>query len=545
MPDPAHTIARLIAGRPVRPDELAALPDTWGALARAMQSANGKGPSEALEAFLLGCPNAAELRAAIMAADPDSPEEPEAEEEPLPLFANVPELPEGARLPDTLMAEAEGAGRWLTQYQSFASLASPMTPGEFHEILGLTILSAATARRVCLRVSSHSIYPNLYALLVAPSTLFRKTTGLRIAEGTLEAAGLRRLILPSRLTPESLMTELTGRKPRNYDDWEKTDKDDWQAERQFAAQRFWAVEEASGLLDSFDRQYSAGLLPLVLDLWDCPEVRTVFTLGNGRQTVRRAYLTICGATTPAALKPHLSNPAHWGNGLWARFILLTPTARAAWKFWPEAADIPQALTSPLKTLALEKLPLPKSDNWGGHEPPQPLTASLAPDVWEHWEAYARALEFELLAREGFSPRLNPSYGRLATLAIKVATLLAAIDWAMGGKSASLVIGLRHWARAQLITEHWRASLHRLIELPDHEGRGDDLDARILHLLRNAPNGLTSREIAQALSMTRASERAEVNATLDLLKRDGLIEEFERKGKRGPPAKACRVVKPKP
>jgi hypothetical protein len=392
------------------------------------------------------------------------------------------------------------------------------------------MIASCIARRVVLKVGTKDIFPNLYSLIVAPSTRFRKSTAFDIANQTLDRAGLRRLTLPARMSPESLLQELTGRSPGDFGQWEKVDQDEWQDERVFAAQRAWLMEEAATLLESFDQKHSAALLPIVLDLYDCPGARSVSTIGRGRQTVRRAYLTICGPTTPAALKTHLANSSYWGNGLWARFIFVTPDHHPEWKFWDTTTkDIPNALTQSLKTLALEKLPMPKQEIMSEAKPLEPITISLAKGVWEHWESYAKSLEFEMI--EKIPARFHASYGRFATFAIKVAMLLSTVDWAESNRKTPITIGLTHWARAQMITELWRANLHRLAELPNRDGDEDDLETKIMRRLSN-DQPMTAREISRALNMTAKNERDAIDLMLPRMKRDGLIDERKRKGERG-------------
>ena len=113
-------------------------------------------------------------------------------------------------------------------------------------------------------------------------------------------------------------------RPSTFESWSGEEKRRWLDERAFSAQRGWLIDEASHLLDSFNRDYTAGLLPLVLALYDCPEREVSQTLGRGRQSVSYAYLSISGATTPSALAAHIHRSANWSNGLWARFAIVTP-----------------------------------------------------------------------------------------------------------------------------------------------------------------------------------------------------------------------------
>lgn len=537
----AAVIARLVRGDPPNGVDLAGLEKPWNYIAKTVISANGIGRVDAFESALKEINDADQIRAAVFSSDPNFGNTNELTQDDnestfIPLSVDVPELPENARLSEGLIAEAESAGRWLNDYKAFASKASPMTAMEFHEATGLTILSATVARRARLQVSSTEIYPNLYVLEIAPSTLLRKSTGFSLANNVMEAAGLRFLILPSSMTPESFLLEMSRRKSKDFAAWEQKDQEEWQAERLFAAQRIWLIEEASCLFDSFDQKYRAEFLPIILELYDCPSVKSIFTVGRGRQILREPYLTICGPTTPAALKAHLNNPVYWSNGLWARFALVTPSNhKPNWNFWPEKLEIPSCLVSALNNLGTKKLPMPTFDSSGQVEPVTPAAISLAPQVWERWESYAKALEYDLLLKKCVDSRLHANYGRFATLAIKVATLLATSDWASDGGTSTPMIELKHWARAQIVVESWRASVHRLIESSNRDDKNDDLDTKILRLLTNNPKGISTREFANNLGMTEPRKRQELEQRLGYMKKDGLIQSGKRKPKRGPEA----------
>jgi hypothetical protein len=100
--------------------------------------------------------------------------------------------------------------------------------------------------------------------------------------------------------------------------------------------------------------------------------------------------------------------------------------------------------------------------------------------------------------ESLDDRLRAVYGRLHVQAIKVATLLAAMDWAdeAGGLPHPKVTAA-HWYRAQQIVEDWRASAHRLLaDLgQNEEGR---LENRVLSLLKACGGSATVLETLKAL-----------------------------------------------
>ena len=87
--------------------------------------------------------------------------------------------------------------------------------------------------------------------------------------------------------------------------------------------------------------------------------------------------------------------------------------------------------------------------------------AVEPEAWRAWLRYDAAVF--ALVRAGRTPeRLDPTYGRLPTAAIRLALTLAAAEWALDGGPASGLAPLverRHWAAAQEIAERWRHHAH--------------------------------------------------------------------------------------
>jgi hypothetical protein len=372
---------------------------------------------------------------------------------------------------------------------------------------------------------------------VAHSTLYAKTTAFEIARRVLQLADLARLMLPVGITPQSLIGELTNRQPDTFSTWELSDQDDWRSERKFAAQRVWLMDEAAGLLDAFDQKHLAGLLNQVLKLFDCPDKLTAAsTIARGRQTIRNAYLTICGPTTPSAMRIHLNNRSHWGNGLFARFAFVTPDVPPRRIFYPPEIEIPTSLINPLRALALERLPMPEETLPGEAQAAEELRAQLADKVWKSWDAYHAGL-WELICKQAVPEKFYASYGRFHTLAMKIALQLATVDWANSPNTGTVIITMQHWAKAQMITEELRVSLHRMIADASRVSEDDDLEAKAIRLLRQSPRGMSTRELAISLSMTDSSRRDQLDRLVERMRRDGLTELIERKGVRGPAAQA--------
>jgi hypothetical protein len=491
-------------------------------------------PTEGSESLIDWLKDNPAVTTAVARIDPESP--PPARPTRVDSFtsSNTPEhappLPEYAQLSRAQIDDASQAGRWLDDYITFASEASPLTPLSFHQAAGLFAGSLAIARRLRLEVSTSTIYPNLYLLFVGRSTLPRKSTGLNVLRGLLREADMQHFLLAGRQTPEALTLDLSTRVPPSYGSWASDEQEMWLRERAFAGQRGWLLEEASHLLDSFERDYSGGLLPIVLDLYDCSDRGPARnTIDRGRERVKQPYLSIFGATTFGAMIAHLNNDAHWHNGLWARFALVTTDGAREWKFWPPSMDYPKPLVERLRFVAHDLLPVPEvteSDDGAEVEALQGSAVAITSQAWEQWELYSKAVTYDMLCNELADPsKLDANYGRFPTMLIKVAMILAALDT----QSLPVKVEGKHVYRAQTITEGWRDSLHPIIDRSIQKAQ-EDLTTRFLAVLdKNPGEWSTRREVLRALKL-KADDLQPVAASL---KGDGVIEIQEYKPPSGP------------
>lgn len=162
------------------------------------------------------------------------------------------------------------------------------------------------------------------------------------------------------------------------------------------------------------------------------------------------------------------------------------------------------------------------------ETPQSVPVTLQPEVYAAWEAYAKALGYDMLLQGDIDRRLYPSYGRLYVSAMKVAMLLAVSDWAsQPGRETTPCISLDHWYQGQSIAETWRESVHRLLnEFSAGDERGQE-DGLMRVLKRAGPNGMTAREIGLMIHQKRDG----VEMLLLGLEQDGLIERVPNNGRR--------------
>jgi hypothetical protein len=114
--------------------------------------------------------------------------------------------------------------------------------------------------------------------------------------------------------------------------------------------------------------------------------------------------------------------------------------------------------------------------------PKPLSVGLADGVMDTWEEYNKIMTYDLLF--SLDPKLHAAYGRFPTHVLKIAIILAALDWEHGNAP---VIEMPHLARAIRIVETWRESVHRAISYTEPSGV-EQLWTRIMKTISTKNNG---------------------------------------------------------
>ncbi len=474
----------------------------------------------------------------IMYIDPKST--PPAAEKPVD-EQFVPPLPDKARLDDALIQAANQVGRFHRDCAHWLARKSPMTPHIFLESAPLWAVGLAIARRCVLRLSFDDIHPNLYFLWVAPTTYYHKSTGLKAITKLVRSA-FQHLLLPETTTPEMLMAKLAGQKPANYDQLLPFEQKLEEQGIRFAGQRGMSIDEASKIL--IPKKYMEGHAEALMQLFDAPDRMERELRGDGKLIIYNPALSLIGATTPAMLARYLGD-AEWESGLMARILALTPTEK----------DVPYVVSEPspelnqmMETLRARLLRIhnafPAPPDWSAlysaEEPTNlpTIEAQLESEVMTRFNTYSEAMHELTDPRRGLDERLRGNYGRLPVLALKIALILTVMDWVEDGAKGAPRISLAHWGRAQLLTESYRASAHRLLaEL--NVSQDVKNEQKILDFIARAQkdNPPTKREIHRG---TGIKNRKEAYAAVDALLESGVIEALERKTG-GRPAYVYRLV----
>jgi len=333
---------------------------------------------------------------------------------------------------------------WLARYTDWAGATGNQTPMVFHEAAGLWLLATAVGRRLYGESPwGVRIYPNLYMMLVAGTTFYRKSTAYKLAESVARAA-IPHMLMPTPGSPERFQEALAGRMPTNYDKLSKAQQDRLTKAQPFAAQRGLLKDEVSGLFGAINkRDYMVGMKDLLMELYDCPDYFDKDTQ-TGLNIVENAALSILGVTTPASLGCAIST-GDWDNGLLVRFALLMPepdyAERPASLIYQPA---PPDLIDDLQKLH-ERLPAPQLTEMGWSAP---SALRLNVECWaevQHYGDHLRRLcdprrEVEL------DDRLKGVYGRMHVQAFKLASLFASLDW-LNTRDEAPTVTLDHWQAA--------------------------------------------------------------------------------------------------
>lgn len=458
----------------------------------------------------------------------------------------APTLPSAAQLTAAQIQEASAGRKWLDQYVDWAKRAGPLSPEIFYEAIGLWTLSMAAARRLRIKIGGEEIYPNLYIFIVAPTTVYRKSTALNIARSLIEKTRLDFLLMPERATPEALFDYLAGKMPMNMTDLSPSDQEHLRMGRVFAGQRALYVDEASGLLSEMKKDYNAGLTEIIMEGYDSTKSPKKILKGAGLVSIKQMSLSVLAATTPVEWSRRMGIEERQ-NGFVARFAIITPETPPIYHDTEDDVDIPAELIQRLWHYFARVLPWDKRALDGDGRPrglspdmeveaPPFVSPTMMPDAMKPLKAYREALGFTMLKSAGgdIGEDKAGQYSRLGTMAIKIAMLLAATDTYQG----TIKIEARHAYAAILICERWRESLHRL-DVHIQESKAESVDDRLVSFIKaTGTTGVTLRDIQRGCNTNGQNVEYMLKTLMDA----GVIERFQRNsGGRGRPAIAYRIV----
>lgn len=196
---------------------------------------------------------------------------------------------------------------WLQGYLRYTK--EQESPEMFHFWVGVSLLSAVTARKVYIDQGFFKVFPNMFIILVAGSQKCKKSTSIHIGVDLIKnMEEYKPFILSQKMTPESLIDAMAS---------EAIEKNISKSDPTAAG--VIVADELSTYLDS--NAIQRGMLPVLLKMYDCTDPFEYNTKTGGKQIVPKPYLNILAGSSPEYLKISLpSNEV--GGGMLARTLLV-------------------------------------------------------------------------------------------------------------------------------------------------------------------------------------------------------------------------------
>ena len=281
-----------------------------------------------------------------------------------------------------LVEAAIPSGGWLHDYVRFAQTLTD-APTIFHLFSGLTTLGAALSRRAyCPGFGGRPVYPNLWTVLVAPSSAYRKSTAVNIARDLLSESGTK--VYPDDFSKE-LLVDILQDSPRGCFVW----------------------GEFGNTLAQFDRDYMAGIKDLLADLYDCPNTYER-RLRDKTLLVEDPCVSLLGATNTDWMldKKNIRNDLR--GGFLARILFVPHTERDYTLDVPGEVDVAarERLLGFLRDIRDRAVMEFSIDRLGG----------LRRELKEELEAAAKDSEYFV--------ELSAAFTRYQVIALKIALILA-------------------------------------------------------------------------------------------------------------------------
>lgn len=399
---------------------------------------------------------------------------------------------------------AASACPWLDEYIAFSKKWSPRGHNRFHEPIGIALLSTVAARRVGYQFGPQRQYTNFYIALLGESTFFRKSTTARIYEGLLGAAKLDWLYGSDVTTPQKLVSNMAGQYvPSNYGKLEIEEQETLKKRLAHSGQMGWFYDEFGMHMDQMVKENGvmADFKGLLRKLDDSKDKHGNDTVARSKEVIKKPYLTLLAAMTPSDIQPYAGKEnKFWKDGLFARFcfVSIPPDEEIPDARFPKGFFYPASLVDPIKQwsdalgyaqidIAPEKNKAGKeTDNWEivkMKDLPEQM-CEAGPDIEDALYAYEKAL-LNMIKANKVPKAIQPNYGRLHVVALRVAILLASQN--NNGR-----VEERHWARAQQFAEDRRLALHELYaqgnsdeQVASEASKLEDRILKVMHALRGA------------------------------------------------------------
>lgn len=429
----------------------------------------------------------------------------------------------------TFIRESDGSPDELpeTIIDRYTAWASKITdaPPQYHRVSGAVILSTIICPHVSLETSFGSIRPNIWAMILAGTTLTRKSTSMSIANQMMSDV-LDDHMLATDGSPEGIFSELALRNERVS---------------------VFHRDEITGFITSVtSRDYLSGLLESFTQLYDGTEQKRV--LRGQSIVIKNPYFVFyCGGIKTRM--EELVGMEHIRSGFLPRFIFVTGTTTSDQirPIGPPEKEAQRTDGNAPRDAIVDELW--RINKYYTEPPPDPaktlsvkvggLTRAVAPvqspgPVHHQMEATdeawtrIRALHYDAmtLGENSSAPELyTPLFARLADSVIKVAILLGAAD-------LKPVVELHHVQNAIRFSQEWLDSLMdfagRIEQAPEMDKWERKIDKIVSYVRSKHPNEVTRTEVSQKFRI-RTKDMVDIENTMRDRRLVEIVREKHRDG----------------
>lgn len=347
----------------------------------------------------------------------------------------------------------------------------------FNQLTALVTAAAAIQRKARVRLSFGTIFPNIYAGIVAPSTSFRKSTAMNQARSFLHTAMLENLIIPAHGSVEGLMQQLSE-----------------------TPNALMIRDEVAPLLASDKVRYLKDMKQTLTELYGCEPVKRRLRMEEIKIT--SPYLNVLGATTPDKFYSS-TTPSDWADGFLPRWLWALPEGDPYWDATPTMMTV--------ETIArIQKLILPLM-NLDKREEKDFILQGESLAMWSKWRIDAEKAAFAVDDENAAA-----IIGRYATYAIKFALILASVNDSWG------IITEATMQTAINLADNYKAVAYRLLsEAENHKVTGSNIMKCFMVIKRKSLDlgrGVTAREVGQYTSL----RKMQLTPCLDKLEELGAV-----------------------
>jgi len=367
---------------------------------------------------------------------------------------------------------------------------------QYHQAGAFIILSSLLSGAVKLPTSFGTLVPNLWFMILADTTLTRKTTAMDIAIGMLTSIDPD-AILATDGSIEGLMTAISTRPNRPS---------------------IFLRDEFTGLVESMSkREYYAGMLETLTKLYDGKFLRRILR----KETIEvRDPILILFAGGIKTRMMELLNQEHVISGFIPRFIIITADADVT-KLKPIGP--PTSKTQDERDKLLEYLQGLHDHYWRKSKPsssedgtslslPKTWNAELTDDAWFRYNQIEMSMVQHALKHHQPS-LMTPTMDRLCKSGLKCAVLIAASR----NLDESVVVTVQDIVKAFFYVEQWQS--HTIFMLDNIGISADERKMQqIVSTIHTNPGVMRS----DIMRHYRLSSR-ETEAILSTLQQRGVIE----------------------